>query len=93
MKRQFIVTAPIEYGRKELEEAFETTSNATDMEVVTEIMKDNPDFTLWDLEDFVQHCNDEEFSADDCWMAYVTVEVPDDYNPYRSTWYNYLIRF
>lgn len=93
MKRQFIVTAPLEYGRHELEEAFETTSDASDMDVITEIMNDNPDFQLWDLEDFCQYCNDENFSVHSCWMTCITVEVPDDYNPNSSTWYLYLIRF
>lgn len=93
MERQFIVTAPIEYGRYEFEDALECTSAAADMDVITEIMEANPDFQIWDLQDFVEYCNKDYVEIEDVWMQVVTVEVPDDYNPKRSTWYNNLIRF
>lgn len=93
MKRLFIVTAPVEYGRHELEEAVECTSDAADMEAVTEIMEGNPDFQLWDLQDFVEYCNNQEFDIESVWMQSINVDVPDDYTPNSSAWYNELIRF
>lgn len=93
MKRLFIVTAPIEYGRRELEETFEVSGDAADMEAVTKIMSGNLGFQLWDIEDFTEYCNNEEFSVDDCWMTHICVEVPDNYTPNNSTWYMELIRF
>ena len=93
MTRQFIVTAPIEYRRHDFEESFECTSAAADMDAITEIMEANPDFQLWDLQDFVEYCNNEVFDVESVWMEVITVDVPDDYSPNRSTWYLNLIRF
>lgn len=92
MKRQFIMTAPIDFGRHELEEVCYTNSALTQTEV-TEIMKVHPDFQLWDLQDFVEFCNNQEFDVENVWMQAITVEVPGDYNPNRSMWYANLIRF
>jgi hypothetical protein len=91
MKRLFIVTAPIDFGRNELEEALWIED--IDTEKITEIMDGNPDFQLWDLVDFVEFCNNQEFDVEGCWMQSVEVEVPDDYSPNKSTWYMKLIRF
>lgn len=92
MTRQFIVTAPIEYGRRNLEEAWYANSTFTQDEI-TEIMEANLDFQLWDLTDFVEYCNNEEFDVESVWMEVITVDVPDGYSPNRSTWYHNLIRF
>lgn len=92
MKRQFIMTAPINFGRHELEEVCYTNSALTQKEVV-EIMEANPDFQLWDLQDFVEFCNNQEFDVENVWMQAITVEVHDDYSPNRSMWYADLIRF
>lgn len=92
MERQFIITAPIDFGRHELEEACYTNSTFTQDEV-TELMKTNVDFQLWDLTDFVEYCNDQEFDVESVWMQSIPVEVPKNYSPYQSTWYNNLIRF
>lgn len=86
------MTAPIEYGRHELEEQCYTNSAFT-QDDVTEIMEANLDFQLWDLVDFVEYCNDQEFDVESAWMQAITVDVLDDYDPNRSTWYNNLIRF
>lgn len=92
MKRQFIITAPIDFGRYELEEACYTNSAFTQDEV-TELMKTNIDFQLWDLIDFVEYCNAQEFDIESVWMQAITIDVPHDYNPHKSTWYLNLIRF
>lgn len=86
------MTAPIDFGRHELEEACYTNSEFT-QDDVTEIMESNPDFQLWDLIDFVEYCNDEKFDIESVWMQVITVDVPHDYNPNKSTWYLNLIRF
>ena len=93
MKRQFIVTAPIEYGRHELEEALWSLQDRPTQEEVTKIMYENLDFQLWDLCDFVQYCNDQEFDVESVWMECITIDVPDNYDPNGSTWYMNLIRF
>lgn len=93
MKRQFIVTAPIDFGRHELEMAVWNFEDAMTTEKVTDIMNENPDFQLWDLIDFVEYCNDQEFDIESVWMQAITVDVPDDYSPNTSTWYMDLIRF
>lgn len=91
MKRQFIVTAPIERRRHEFENTFWDDNLNT--EKVTKIMYDNPDFQLWDLQDLVVYCNDQAFDVDGVWMEAITVEVPDNYNPNASAWYQDLVRF
>lgn len=92
MKRQFIVTAPIDSGRHELGKVCYTNSAFTQADV-TKIMESKPDFQLWDLIDFVEYCNDQEFDVEAVWMQAITVEVPDGYSPNTSTWYMDLIRF
>lgn len=92
MKRLFIVTAPIEYGRYELEWECSLHLNYGTTEV-DEMMDANPSLTLWDIEDFVRFCNDQELDLDSVWMKSIEIEVPDDYNPNQSTWYNNLMRF
>lgn len=92
MKRQFIVTAPIDFGRHELEEAC-YTNTCFAQDDVTEIMESNPDFQLWDLIDFVEYCNNQEFDVESVWMQSINVTVPDDYSPNTSVWYSKLIRF
>lgn len=91
MKRQFIVTAPTERRRHEFENTFWDDNLNT--EKVTKIMYDNPDFQLWDLQDFVAYCNSQEFDVESVWMQSINVDVPDDYTPNSSAWYNELIRF
>lgn len=92
MERQFIVTAPIDYGRHELEEAWYSNS-VFSQDDVTEIMEANPDFQLFDLQDFTEYCNDQMFDYESVWMTAITVDVSDGYSPNRSTWYLNLIRF
>lgn len=93
MKRQFIVTAPLDYGRHELEMALWNFDHDLSTERVSEIMGENPEIQLWDLQDFVVYCNNQEFDVDSVWMEAITVEVPEDYESNQSTWYNNLIRF
>lgn len=92
MKKQFIMTAPLNFGRHELEEVCYTNSAFTQDEV-TEIMEKNADLKLWDLIDIVEYCNNQECDVECVWMQAITVEVPDDYSPNSSTWYLHLIRF
>lgn len=93
MKRLFIVTAPIEYGRRELEEALWKVEVCPTQAKVTEVMYENLDFQLWDIEDFTEYCNDQRFDVESCWMTHICVEVPDNYTPNNSPWYFDLIRF
>lgn len=92
MKRLFIVTAPIDYGRHELEMDC-CMNSAYTQDDVTELMNEHLDFQLWDLQDFVEFCNNQEFDVESVWMQSIEVDVPDDYNPNSSTWYLKLIRF
>lgn len=92
MKRLFIVTAPIDYGRHELEMDCYMNDGFTQDDVI-ELMNEHLDFQLWDLQDFVEYCNDQDFEVESVWMQSIEIDVPDDYNPNRSTWYLNLIRF
>ncbi len=92
MERLFLVTAPVEYDRHALEMDCYTNTYFTQKEV-EDLMMEHLDFQLWDLQDFVEYCNDQKFDVESVWMQSIKVEVPDDYNPNRSMWYSNLIRF
>lgn len=92
MTRQFIVTAPINFGLRKLEKICGDGDELMPVEVIN-LFDANPSLVLWDLEDFVEYCNNEELDLTSVWITVITVLVSDDYTPSRSTWYSRLVKF